>query len=313
MPDYLAVPEHRRDRAIHEKARLARRGELRWIRSYLDDLDEDALFGEPAAVRFLDLAIVHLAARQGWLVLYDSRAIAGRFGLRGREVKAALERLVELRRFELIHAERPGDKPGEIQPSLFPGVLPASLRDTSGVAPASSRHTPGVPAASPSPTEPSGAEAESASQPLARARESRAEERREVPSRATSKEDDALPACLLEHGWNGRQVAAAIQDPDRARAWLAYAEREPGLTNLGGYVWARFAIPGTWPNGKRPLTGEERIQRLEAFTRNVLVEYPRQTALEELDERLVIFPPALRPSVRDRLVAVLDSQEPSLD
>jgi hypothetical protein len=314
MPDYLAVPEHRRDRAVHEKARMARRGELRWIRLYADDLDEDVLFGETPAVRFLDVALLAWASRTGWLLLYDARAIAGRYGLRGREVKPALERLVELRRFELIHAERPGDKPGEIQPALFPSVLPASLQSTSGVAPASSRRRPGVAPASDDSAQTSRAEPTAASDRLARARG--AEKRREGPSSATSTENaarnaDRLPADLLEIGWNPRQIAVAAQDVERVNAWLDYARREPGLENLGGYVWARFAVPDTWPNGARPPTTQERIERLEAYAGRILSQYARADAIAELDERLVAFPDTLRPALRQRLLTIID-QEPEL-
>ena len=137
MTDYLAVPEHRRDRAVHEKARMARRGELGWTRLYAADVDDDHLFGETGTLRFLDLALVVWASRTGWLILYDVRAIASRYGLRGREVKPALERLVSLRRFELIHAAEPVGNHGQIQPSLFPSFAPGALLGRSGGLPAS--------------------------------------------------------------------------------------------------------------------------------------------------------------------------------
>lgn len=117
MPDFLAVPQKRRERATHDKARSLRRGDLKWIRSYVGDLD-DELFGEPATVRFLDDAILRLAAASGWIITADPRTIAGRVGLRAGHVKAAIDRLVELGRYELIpHADRLPDD-GSVQMRL---------------------------------------------------------------------------------------------------------------------------------------------------------------------------------------------------
>lgn len=315
MPDYLAVPEHRRDRAVHEKARMARRGEIHWIRLYADDLADD-LFGEPPLVRFLDIALLAWAIRSGWVIPYDSRAIGGRYGFRGREVQPVLERLLELRRFELIHAADPGENAGEIQPALFASSTAGTSRQHSGTTPGPLRQHSSEPPAQPSPTEPGGLAPDPASQRLARARGAE-KVREEVPSRATSKEDAraaaGLPADLLEQGWNPAQIRVATADPERAQAWLDYARREPGITNLGGYTWARFVIPDTWPNGKRPLTADEKIIRLERWAKIELIHYPRPDALEEIDLRVTAWPPALRPTVRDRLIHALDTQEPPLD
>lgn len=325
MPDYLVVPQERRDRAVHEKARAARRGELRWLRSYLSDvLDAEDLFGEPLTVRFLDLALLHLAARSDWMVLLDSRAIAGRFGVRGRDVKPAIARLLELRRFELVYV---GETTAQgVQPALFapstPGEKPGDNRAAATVQEPSRSHAgtvqkprrshPDVTRLADTTAQPSRGETLAASQRLPQRRE---EKRRteDLASRTTlSAEDERLPADLLEQGWNTVQIAAAVREPDRARAWLDYASREPGLENLGGYTWARFSVPTTWPNGKRPPTLDERRQRLETFTISVLSQMHRTDAIEELDQRLQPIPATLRPTMRAELIDLLDRQEPDL-
>lgn len=144
VADYLAVPLHRQERAVVEKARSARRGELRWIRSYADDVLDD-LFGEPIGLRFIDVALLALASKSGWLIPYDTRWLAGKIGVRGREVKPAVERLLTLGRLELVTASDDNRNGQGVQPALFasgypqvqdpPGTTPGSARDHSGDTP----------------------------------------------------------------------------------------------------------------------------------------------------------------------------------
>lgn len=146
---YLSIPQHRRDRATHEKARSLRPGELRWTRWYTDDLDE--LAGEPLSVRFLDEALVKLASKRGWRIPNDPRRIAGRLELRPSDVSKAISRLLTLQRLDLIdvpdelstatdvqigldlHGSDPSTDPPSDLPSDPPSDLPTQRQVTSAV------------------------------------------------------------------------------------------------------------------------------------------------------------------------------------
>lgn len=113
---YLSIPQQRRDRVTHEKARSLRVGELRWVRLYTDDLDD--LADEPVTVRFLDDALVRLASKRGWLIPYDHRRIANRLGLRTTDVAKAIKRLLTLRRLEIVQVDEQLSTGGNVQIGL---------------------------------------------------------------------------------------------------------------------------------------------------------------------------------------------------
>lgn len=172
MPDYLTVPEERRARAIHEKARARRRGELHWLRDYIADTLDDSLPNEALIVRFVDRQFPALAARHGWVIEDDPRRIGALLGLRGDHTRIAIARLIDLGRI-IRHAGGERLSTGDLQLPLSaepaPTKRPASAEDSSSQRLAAKDDSPDS-------AQPSDTDAEPASQRLA---QTRAEQRRE--------------------------------------------------------------------------------------------------------------------------------------
>lgn len=279
MPEHLSVPQHRRDRATHEKARSLRAGELRWVRVYTDDLDE--LAGESVTVRFLDTAIVQLASKRGWTLPYDHRRIAARLELRATDAAKAIRRLLHLSRLELVHVTDDLAASGNLQIGLDLRPLPQGVETKS----VSSHDTVSTHVSVESQhghdtvtTDVSAQVADSLRsvdpQPGHQTR-AEAEKKEHVPSNgnaasyaaaANAVESNEIVNRIIALVARGRpQSIAAIQYeaaglPDHllARALESYRGRHPRPTNGGGYIVATLrslraeaGIPDTRPRIER--------------------------------------------------------------
>lgn len=254
MPDYIVVPEHRRARVIHEKARARKRGEILWIRSYIGDLiDDDEIARETVVTRFLDLALVHLAARYSWILQDDPRRLAGVLGMRTQDVRWSLDRLIEIGRIVRIRSAEKLDD-GSVQMTLQAYAdaerMPSRPRADSEPMPSGPR-----PDREPAPAELLN---DAASGPLAastRLAQSRAEQRREEKATSNASasrgETPALPddsstivGRIIGLACRGDQASAAIirsearglPDHVLARALESLIGRRPRPTNPAGYI-----------------------------------------------------------------------------
>jgi hypothetical protein len=258
---YLAVPQEQRARLIHEKARAARRGEVYWLRSYLVDvLDDLELNREGPLVRFVAFAFPHLAARVGWVIPDDHRAIAGELVMRPQDVRRALDRLVEMGRIERITTGGDRLPDGGFQSRLDFSTtepMPSQGRASSDLEPSQARAE-----AEPQPWQlrsHAPLDDDPASRGLARAREqSRAERTKDFKAEqtVTSSVGPALPldsqngkdpvilGRMIGLVCRGDEASAAILRAEAAgmpehvlaRALESYIGRRPRPANPAGYV-----------------------------------------------------------------------------
>lgn len=287
MPLYLVVPPHRRTRAVHEKARVRAGYPLHWVRSYIEDVDDETLYGETLTVRALDEIVLKLAAKagtgkEGWRIPDDPIALAGRLGVRPREVRRGLTRLVELGRLELVDAPVIHSSEGQIRLALDDAPEPHPSHNGAGPEP-HPNHTPTTPGPHPS-HDVAGVSAQiqaslasSASSALTQSRSRAEAEKKALPSNGTvasyaaaaDAEDRPIVNRLIGIACKGSTASASVlryecvglPDAAIARTIESVLGRNETPRNRAGYavntlraLRAEYGVPDTRPRIEREPT-----------------------------------------------------------